>query len=331
MRMRRRIFLLTFATLAAALGAPAHSDAQIVGSVSEAISVQITPEFPRPYDTITITPRSSLINLAASTVTISANGAVIEEGSGGLSATYVLGGPGSTATIRVTAATLGKTYSKEVVLRPSDVALVVEPLTTTYPFYDGGSTVAPEGRLRIVAVPDFRTSAGAKIAPSALSYTWKVGSRVLSAESGIGRSVLSATGPLRYRTTDVEVTVSTVDGTRTGLARVSVAPANPQLYVYRDDPLLGVDLANAISGSFAMNAQEETLRAIPFFFGSAPTVSWTLNGQAASAESSLTLRTESSNPGTAAAQVEASDPSGSASASLTVNFNPRKAGGLFGL
>lgn len=307
-----------------------QAHAQLLGS-TDALTISVSPQYPRPHDTVTVTPRSTSLNLAAGTVTISANGSIIEQGSGGRSASVTLGGPGSSTTIKVTAVVGGITYTSEVTLRPTDVALVLEPQTTTHPLYAGAALVAPEGNVRIVAIPDFHSSNGTRLAPSSLVYTWKLSNRILTEDSGIGRSVLTARAPARYRNADVSVTVTTKDETVVGSASISVAPASPAVYAYRSDPLLGLDFSHAISGAFALTNEEETFRAIPLNFSTAPEISWMLDGKAAGSNERLTVRTTSDNAGSASVGITALEPAGeSAKTAFTVNFKARRSGTLFG-
>jgi len=274
---------------------------------TQAISIGILPEFPEPYDTVTVTPRSTQIDLVSSEVTITANGAVIEKGSGSRSATVRLGGPGSSTTIRVTAVYGGTTYASEVTLRPADVSLAVEPQTTTHPLYEGGVLVAPEGKVRLVALSDFRNASGTRIPASALSYTWRVGNKILTEESGLGRSVLLANAPVRYRNAIVSVTVTNADSSMVGFASTEIAPASPKLYAYASDPLLGIDLAHAITGTFMLRSQEETFEAVPFSFGSTPSFSWTLGGEPAGSDRALTVRSDGASAGSVIIGVSATD------------------------
>ncbi len=309
---------------------PLSAGAQPVPGGAEPVTISILPENPRPYDTIVITPKSNVINLPASTVTISVNGTVLEEGSGGRTAAYTLGGPGTAAVIRVVATFNGDTFEKTLTLNPADVALVIEPTTGSHPFYEGASLVAPEGRVRIIAMADLRSAPGTRIAPANLSYTWKLGNRMLAEQSGIGRSVLTATAAPRYRDAEVSVTVATTDGTVRGAATAVIAATSPELLAYRDDPLLGPDFAHALAGSFAMTGGEETFLAVPYHFGTAPSFAWTLNGSSAGSADRLTVRAEKGQRGTARIGATASDPSGeTADTSFTIDFGTDD-GGFFG-
>lgn len=312
----------SFATLVLAtcvLGIFGTAQAQSFGT--EAISIVVSPQYPRPFQTVTITPRSTLLNLASSEITITANGAVIEKGSGERSVDVVMGAPGSSTTIRVTATQGGTSESAEVTLRPTDVSLVVEPLTTGHPLYDGGLLVAPEGMVRLVALTDFRNTNGARIPSSALSYTWRVGNRILTEESGIGRSVLTATAPVQYRTSGVSVTVSTTNETMSGYAATEVSPATSNLLVYRADPLLGIDLAHALSGTVALLGEENTFAAVPFNFTEEPNLTWAVNNAVMGNDSTLTLRAQTEGSARASVNVSATGATGeSARSAFEVTF-----------
>lgn len=307
-----------------------HSASAQFSGGTEPLTISISPESPRPYDEITITPRSTLLNLPASTITISVNGVVIEEGSGGRSVSYKLGGAGKETVITITAVSDGETYVKEKRFIPADVALVVEPVTDTPPFYTGAALVAPEGRVRIIAMADLRSKTGQRVSPENLSYTWKLGERTLTEHSGIGRSVLLANAAPRYRDARISVIVSTTDNAIRGTANTTISAQSPELLIYRDDPLLGPDFAHALSGTWLMKSEEETFRAGTFHFASEPIISWKLNGSAAQGGSILTVRAPEEGRGTARIEASATHLEESAESALTLDFGTASRG-LFGI
>lgn len=310
-----RTFGLFF--LAAIIASSAH--AQMLGA--QPLSLTVNPAYPQPYQTITITPSSNLLDLAASTVTISVNGKVVGKGSG-QPVTYQVGPAGEVDTITVSAVTPSGTYTQKVTVRPAGVALVMEPSSVTHPFYQGGAQVASEGRMRIIATPDFRLSNGSIVDPATLAYTWKSGDQILQNASGLGKSVLIADAPTRYRDTTVAVTVSMPDGSIAAQAAVDVSPIDPYIVLYRDGPLLGPDFDTAITGTYTMPGDEDTFRAVPYFFPSMPTFAWTVDGKQNGTEPVITVRTAGSAAGTSAISVDANQ-SGtyqSASASFSVSY-----------
>lgn len=299
----------------------------------EPLEFSITPEYPRPYQTVTVRPSSTLIDLSASEVVISANGAVVARGSGGAPANVTLGGPGTLTTIRVSATTGGKTYSRELSVRPADVALIVEPQTTSHPFYKGGVGVASEGQLRLVAIPDIRTSAGTRIDPANLVYTWRIGDRLLTAQSGIGKSYLSATAPVRYRDTIVTLTVATADSSVVAQTQTLVAPIDPLVRIYRNDALLGPLFDMALSGTVVMSEDEQTFRAVPYHFTTGPAITWLVNNAESGGDDDITLRASGSG-GTASLVVKVKQAATYAlsETKLSIKFGAERGGlGIFGL
>ncbi len=329
--MRRALSLIAVlgTGLALSLGAGYAAHAQI-GS-TEPLTLTINPSFPRPYQIITVTPQSSLINLAASTVTFTVNGTVVQSGSGGESASIAVGGPGTLTTIRVTAVQDGQTYTQTATIRPADVALIVEPTSTTHPFYKGASLIGSEGRLRVIAVPDLRASSGAQISPSSLVYTWKNGNQVLQSASGIGKTVLTATAPVRYRDTVITVTVSSQDSSVVGQASVAISPRDPLIRIYENDPLLGPRFETALSDSVTLTESEATYRAVPYYFTSLPSLTWEVNGSPSQTGKDITVRPSGNGKGTAVLGVSATTGTlgQSAQTRLSVTFG-EAANNIFG-
>lgn len=322
-----RVFLLIVLGLSVlSTGVPAHAQ---VSSANQPLSISISPQNPRPLDQVTVTLTSTLINLSAGAITISKDGVVVSEGS--RTAVTQVGKAGAQTTISAKVVINGQTYTRSLTVRPAEVALVLEPDTIAHPFYEGGLLVAPESRVRLIALADLRTSTGARIPDSQLSYVWKFGTKTLSDHSGLGKSVLTATSPVRYRDAEVSVTVSTQDGSQKASASTFVASVTPLVRIYRNDPLSGTDFATALTDSYALTSAEETFKAVPYFFGSAPSYTWQLNGNASGSDSLVTVRTTSAQKGTALLGLTALIPNSGeqAQSRLTLQFG-NSATNIFG-
>lgn len=309
---------------------PSGADAQLFPGTNP-LTLTLTPRSPRPYETVAVKVGSTVIDLAASRVTVYQDGTVIEEGSGALTAEARMGGPGSRTVIRAVAEVNGASYEATATISPSDVALIVEPASSVHPFYAGAALVAPEARVRVIALADFRDGVGNRIPAESLSYSWKVGEKALQAESGLGRSVLSASAPKQYRDAVVSVTVSTADKSRTAEQTVSIVPASPLVRIYRNDPLLGILYDAALSRDETLDGTEETFRAVPYYFGSAPALSWTVNGAASGTDEDVTVRVTGSGAGSANLAISAkeADAFQAASESVTLRFGTPRTG-IFG-
>jgi hypothetical protein len=321
---------ITLLVGASALIPTAHAQ-QLPGI--EDISIAINPIYPRPYQSFVITPSSTTVDLISSTVTISVNGKTVVSGTGGVTGTAATGASGTKTTVLVTVVNNGHTYKKQMVIIPADVALVVDPLAATHPFYMGGGLVASEGRLRLIAIPEFHTGTGALISSDKLVYTWRLGQQILQSSSGIGRSTLLATAPVRYRDAPITVTVTTQDSSIVAEASTQVSPVDPIVRLYENDPLMGPLFDRALTGTLVMQGTEETLRMVPYYFSSAPTLSWTVNRTASGATQDITVRSGGSGTGTASVGATAtlSGAFQSAETSLMVNFGQKKGLGIFGL
>jgi ribosomal protein L31 len=307
---------------------PAH--AQFASN--DPLTVTVTPASPRPYETVTVTPDSTLIDLASAKITVSVNGTVIENGGGVQSVPVTVAEPGGITTITVTAVAAGQTYTQKITLRPADVALVIEPVSSTHPFYLGAALAAPQGRVRVIAIPDLRTSANVRLAASTLVYTWKWGDKVLADQSGIGRSIFTAIAPVQYRDAQITCTVTSPDGSLIAEASTVIAPVDPIVRIYPDDALMGPNFNHALSGGYSMSADEEAFRGIGYFFGTPPSLAWSVNGQSVSSDQDVTVRTTGSGQGDANLSFTAtnSDTHQEASLSLPVHFGAKKATNIFG-
>ncbi|MGH7175611.1 MAG: hypothetical protein ACREGR_04620, partial [Minisyncoccia bacterium] len=158
---------------------PFATHAQSLGQFSGAnggppsLTLLLSPESPQPYGQLTITPQSTILNLSDAHLSITVNGTNVPLSAGG-SATVTLPGPGVKTTIVATAAIEGQSYQASATILPGTVALVEEPIASAPALYLGKPLVPEGGSVRIVAMPDFETSPGLSIAPSALSYSWSV-------------------------------------------------------------------------------------------------------------------------------------------------------------
>lgn len=324
------LFIAISVSVAGAFALPAN--AQISGMGADPLTLDLSPTYPAPYQTVSITPSSTSFDIAGATISVTVNGAAFYKGSGGANISVPVGGPGSTTTIVISVTSGGQTTKKTLVIHPADVALVVEPISTTHSFYKGIGLVAPEGRVRLIAIPDLRSSSGKALDPSTLQYTWKLGDQVLANESGIGKSVLNAAASARYRDSDVSVTVASPDGSIVAQSTATISPVDPLTLIYQEDPLLGPLFDTALNGSVTMVDAEDSYRGVPYYFSGTPALSWTVNGTVSGSDKDITVRSTGNGTGSAVIGFTASENAASqtANSTLSVNFG-QKSAGFFGL
>ena len=324
---------MRFALIAAAFLLPSFAMAQsmlaVQGGAPQPLTLVVSPQNPSPGGTVTVTPQSTLINLADSTVTIYINGTQIYSGSAQPVA-VTLGPSGSVTKIKAVALEGGSSFTATLALSPGSVSLVEEPLSYAPVLYAGKPLPGDGGSVRLVAVVDFRSSPTKPIPASALSYSWTVNGVALDNASGIGKSALVVDAPLEYRSENVVVSVESQDGSVTGGASVSITTDQPSMRIYADDPLQGILYDHALLGTATLTGSEGTFVAEPYSLslaGGLPSIQWFLNGSAAQSGNTITLRPSGSGAGTASISVTSGT---SATASLDLTYGS-SGGSLLGL
>jgi hypothetical protein len=331
--------LALFSTLAATLLVPFLASAQSLDSLGgglQPFSVSVTPQYPSAMTSVSLSFLSSTLDLNNATLTVTAAGKQIYQGSVRPVAVMV-GKAGSVTSVTVTITSAGAHYSQTLTLQPQDVTLIAEPLSSAPVLYPGKPLVPLEGDVRVVAVANIADAKGAAIDPSALSYTWTVDGAQIANSSGIGKAALIVASPIQYRARDVSVLVQSQAGSLVGQASLSLSPEEPSVQIYENDPLLGIRFGHALGESYTIRSTEASLFAAPFSLplsGGTPALQWFLNGDRSQTGSLITLRPTGSGQGTASLSFTASGAGSSlatASAALSLIFGAAPSTSFFGL
>lgn len=325
-------------TLAAPL-AMAQSVSDLSNLTSEGAppptTLTLTPSYPQPYGTATLSVQSTTLSLGNATLAVSVNGKSVYQGNV-QPVTITIGAPGVATTISTTVTSQGQSYPTSMTIDPGDVSLVEEPLASVPPLYPGKPLVPLSGQVRLVAIAGFATAAGTPINPNTLSYTWTEDGSVLGSASGIGRSSVVVAAPLEYRASDISVSITTQDGVEQGGGSVSLSPQDPSVRIYASDPLLGILFDHALAGPFAITGTEASFYAAPYSFATsngAPAINWFLNGASAGNTNSVTLRPTGTGSGNGTLSVSVSE-SGlyeNATADLPLSFGSSGSTNFLGL
>lgn len=324
-------------TLTVALLLPLAALAQSfegLGDFGTPFTLSITPEHPAPYGQVSISTVSSFLDLANATVVVTSSGKRIYEGSV-QPVSIALGGAGSVTRVEVAITAGGATYRETLSIRPQDVVLVAEPVSSAPPLYPGKPLPPLGGDVRVVAVANLRNASGTALDPSTLSYAWTVEGARIANSSGIGKSAILVASPMQYRARDVSVAVASRDGSLVGGDTISLSSWEPSVRLYENDPLLGIRFDRALGNSYRVASVEATLYAAPFSLpttGGAPLLQWFLNGSPVQTGNSITLRPTGSGKGSASLSLTASSGGlATASANLSLSFGSEPGGGFFGL
>jgi hypothetical protein len=253
-----------------------------VGISATDIDVDMSPEFPSAYETVTIRLDSNVVDLNRVHIVWYVNGSRVLEGIGQRSITTKVGDYGSTNDIAARITVDNKVIQKIIDLSPQDITMVYEAVDAyAPPFYPGKKLAAQEGIVRIVALPNFTTHSST-FDPSKGVYIWKRNKKALPGAGGYGKNYITIKHDKLRGSEDVMVRASSLDGSVSGNKTFTFIPASPQIHFYQkiwNQP----QFARALDGGFTMNSNITTVTAIPYFFSIAGNIAnslgidWTIN------------------------------------------------------
>lgn len=313
-----RFFLPPFAALAFFAAAPALSlAATAMPASASAVAIEIIPEVPAPYERATLVLTSYSADLDRSLIVWTINGKEVAKGIGKKAFSFVLGGVGDISVVRVDvqAGLLG-TITNTLTFNPGYVDILWEA-TDSYipPFYKGKALPASQATLRITAVPNMVSASGKIFAPESLVYNWKQDFKYSEFydQSGFGKQSVILQKNIFSLGEFIEAEVSALSGGNSAKGEISVDQYSTNILLYRDDPIMGIDYAHALSGSFALDRQEVNLIAEPYYFSSRGregglSFAWRLDEKALpeneAGKSHIVFRQEGGTSGSAAISVD---------------------------
>ncbi len=324
------ITLFALFSLPVSVAAQSHS--------GNTFSIVINPTYPTPYSTFKLYIKSFSFNVSNTVFVVKINGVQTAQGTGSMPVLLKTTGAGTVMNITVYVTNNGRIYKKTLIIHPAGVAVVVEPLTTVPFLYPGMPTISAFGKIRIVAVPEFRNNTGAPILPKKLSYIWRIGNQTLSTSSGVGHSVIILSAPPPYKNTKLTVTVQSQDYSEAASGAVTLTSNNPTVRIYKDDPLMGTLYEHALFGKQTISSTEASFVAQPYGFSISsglPSLVWYLNGTKAQTGDLVTLRPQGIGKGIATLSISAARKSNYefASDAISLKFGEAARGslGIFGL
>ena len=252
--------------------------------IQEQIEVTQTPDIGEPFGPMTVSIDAYGTDLNAAEVDWSLNGKKIHGGIGDKSLSFTLGARGQASIVKVTIQpSNGLPITKTVSITPEDVDLLWQSDSYTPPFYQGKALFPPQGTITFLAIPEFVVN-GKHIDPKNLVYKWLQDTTVLGNQSGYGKNSITVNGSVVARGTDIQVDVSTTDGSYVARQLLTVNPNDPQVFMYENNPLYGILFNRAVQNTFTLNKEEVQFEAYPYFFSTRSRASadlsynWLMNG-----------------------------------------------------
>ncbi|MDE2041384.1 MAG: hypothetical protein KGI59_03335, partial [Patescibacteria group bacterium] len=261
------------------------------------------PMFPAPGDTVTVSAQSYSTDLNRADFIWNVDGKVYKRGTGITSITVQAPKTGS-MTISVDVATIDiGTISNSTTISPADVTLLWQSNGYVPPFYGGKALETYGSVFRVTAIPEFINASGKRADPKTLIYTWKKNGTVDPGQSGYGHDVYIGTQSSYVRGgDDITVEVTSADG-RAAVSTATISPSVPELILYADSPLYGIEYEKALPSTYSLTDQEVSVKVEPFYMSTknpmsgALTFDWTMNGAPVTAfhnKDEITLRSTGS-------------------------------------
>ncbi|MEI6850262.1 MAG: hypothetical protein WCK29_04455 [archaeon] len=288
-------FFLTFVSLSflsilfyTKVTAQTATDASIpsqITEIQEQVDVNVEPGMPNPNETVKVSIEAYGTDLTKADITWKINGITAQKGRGLIELKTTAGDAGSVKKIDIAInPENGPEIDKSVTIAPEEVDLVWEAKTYTPPFYKGKALYTPQETVTVAAFPNFKADGSVGVDPSHLTYNWLNDNDTAQDYSGYGKNFMIFQGPIVLNSHTVTLN-ATSDSSAKSESFVNLNPIQPNVLVYEDSPLYGVQFNKALPVSFYLTNSEETLVAYPYYFGfkwrSDPDAQyvWNMNGQ----------------------------------------------------
>jgi len=192
-------------------------------------------------------------------------------------------------------------------LNAQSVDLLWQGEAYTPPFYQGRTLWSKQSRITLVAIPQGLGN------PANLNYKWTKTGTVLGNINGVGKNTISFFDSILSKPQNIKVEILASDKTVLASASVAVAPTNPSLAVYENNPLYGFMFHREITGTHKLQGQEVTFTAFPLFFSalnridSSINYQWRTNTGEAETKNSVTYRAPDNATGSSEVKVSVSN------------------------
>ena len=234
----------------------------------KSIVPDMSPAYPGPMENVVIRLSSASTDLGRANISWYVDGKLKDGGIGKTTLAFRTGRIGDTSVVDIVIKTTeGIRADKKVVISPADLELVWEADSYVPPFYKGKALPTAQGKIKIVALPDFM-SGNKKLDPKTLVYLWKnddTDTRLVDS-SGYGKSALSQNMPHIFDNESVSVTVSSLGNSIKAQRRIFVEPEETSLLFYENNPVEGILYENAIPSTFNLTKEDFSVKAEPYFF-----------------------------------------------------------------
>lgn len=247
------------------------------------ISVNVVPENPAPFESVSITLNSYANNLDTVLISWFVNGKKTASGTGKKSFSLNAPKAGSETIVLSRIALPEGDLEIKVPVRPGSLTLLWQAVDSYVPpFYKGKALPAPDSEIKVVAMPEI-TQGGGLLDPKNMTYAWRLDYTNDQESSGYGKNFFFYLNDYLENSNSVSVVASTLDQKSSSEASVNINTTSPKILFYKRDPKMGTLWENSIPENHKIG-NNEVIEAAPYFISPKEILSprlvwsWLING-----------------------------------------------------
>ncbi len=259
--MKKDIFTIFFA--AVLVLSPFFASAQT--DIGRRIILSATPTNPGPNESVNLTVSSSEVNVNLANIEWSVDGKSVKKGVGMKTFAFTTGANGNsnTVNVRVTPES-GTPIEESMNFAPSDIDIIWEAQNSYVPpFYKGKAFPVTQSGVKIVAMPNVKTTSGKMVDPSDFAYVWRKDGLNMQGQSGYGKQSLTYMNQLLENTNRVDVSAS--NGVKKVDDGIIISYSEPEFLFYEVDSFTGAKYQKALQDGFRPAKQQLSLVVEPYF------------------------------------------------------------------
>ena len=249
----------------------------VYAASSDSISVNIVPLNPAPYENTSIALSSYSYNLDSVLIAWSVAGKNVSSGIGKKSFSITAPAAGAETNVIATISLPDGPIETKIVIRPSVMVLLWQANDSYVPpFYKGKALPVPDSEVKVVAMPEIRTSSGLVDAKN-MTYAWKKDYTNNVDGSGYGKNSFLFINDYLEDSNNISVVVSTVDQKYSSGASIDIGMTEPKILFYKNNNTLGTIWEETLKNSHKIQGSG-IIEAIPYFISPKeiqnPTLVW---------------------------------------------------------
>lgn len=249
------------------------------------VSLSVSPTNPSPNETVQVSVSALEFNIDLSKISWSVNDKEVKSGVGEKSLSLEAPANGKSTVVAVTVTPPGSLpIEKSLTISPGDIDLIYEVIDGyAPPFYKGKVLPIKQSSVRVVAIPNVKSSTGSVSPSSGFVYTWRKDSENQASQSGFGKDSIFFVNQILDTSNRIDVSAS--NGLKKVDGSIIVTPFAPEIIFYEDDSDTGVKYQRALQSNLSMKAGRLAIVAEPYYLlkqfkGNSDTViDWTVNNQ----------------------------------------------------